>query len=83
VKLGIAAAEFGQVTHADGGCTPMARLIGGWFRGFLGVAIAAAWALGGPASTAAPLQLVTDQFKTGQWLSSHTGRITISVYLIV
>ena len=27
----------------------------------LGVAIAAAWALGGPASTAAPLQLVTDQ----------------------
>jgi len=39
----------------------MARLIGGWFRGFLGVAIAAAWALGGPASTAAPLQLVTDQ----------------------
>jgi len=40
---------------------PMARPIGGWFRGFLGVAIAAAWALGGPASTAAPLQLVTDQ----------------------
>jgi hypothetical protein len=39
----------------------MARPIDGWFRGFLGVAIAAAWALGGPASTAAPLQLVTDQ----------------------
>ena len=39
----------------------MLKPIGGWFRGFLGVAIAAAWALGGPASTAAPLHLVTDQ----------------------
>ena len=40
----------------------MAKPIGGWFRAFLGVALAAAWALGGPASTAAPLQLVTDQW---------------------
>jgi polar amino acid transport system substrate-binding protein len=39
----------------------MAKPIGGWFRGFLGMAFAAAWALGGPASTAAPLLLVTDQ----------------------
>ena len=39
----------------------MAKPIGGWFRGFLGMAFAAAWALGGPASTAAPLPLVTDQ----------------------
>lgn len=39
---------------------PMAKPIGKWFRGFLGVAVAA-WALGGPAAAAAPLQLVTDQ----------------------
>jgi hypothetical protein len=39
----------------------MARLIGGWFRGCIGVAIVAALALGALASTAAPLQLVTDQ----------------------
>ena len=48
----------------------MARPIGGWFRGFLGVAIAAAWALGGPASTAAPLQLVTDQLLPFENLSN-------------
>jgi polar amino acid transport system substrate-binding protein len=40
----------------------MAKPFGEWFRVFLGVAFAAAWALGGPASTAAPLQLVTDQW---------------------
>ena len=39
----------------------MARLTGGWFRGCIGVAIVAALALGAPASTAAPLRLVTDQ----------------------
>src|SRR5712672_590657 len=39
----------------------MARPIGGWLRGLLGVAIATAWAIGGSASTAAPLRLVTDQ----------------------
>ena len=44
----------------------MAKRIGEWFHAFLGVAFAAAWVLGwasaGPASTAAPLQLVTDQW---------------------
>ena len=40
----------------------MAKRIGEWFRAFLGVAFAAAWALGGSPSTAAPLQLVTDQW---------------------
>ena len=40
----------------------MAKPIGGWFRAFLGVAFAAVWAFGGPASAAAPLQLVTDQW---------------------
>ena len=40
----------------------MAKRIGEWFRAFLGVAFAVAWVLGGPASTAAPLQLVTDQW---------------------
>jgi polar amino acid transport system substrate-binding protein len=39
----------------------MARLTGGRFRGFLGMAFAAACALGAPASAAAPLRLVTDQ----------------------
>ena len=39
----------------------MAKPVGGWFRGFLGMAFAAAWGLSGPASTAAPLLLVTDQ----------------------
>jgi polar amino acid transport system substrate-binding protein len=41
---------------------PMSKTIGGWFRGFLGVAFAAVWAFGGSASTAASLQLVTDQW---------------------
>jgi polar amino acid transport system substrate-binding protein len=41
--------------------TLMAKPVGEWFRAVLGVAFASAWALGGPASTAAPLQLVTDQ----------------------
>jgi polar amino acid transport system substrate-binding protein len=40
----------------------MAKPIGEWFRAFLGVAFAAVWVFGGPASTAAPLQLVTDQW---------------------
>ncbi len=40
----------------------MAKPIGEWFRPFLGVAFAAVWVFGGPASTAAPLQLVTDQW---------------------
>ena len=40
----------------------MAKRIGEWFRAFLGVAFAAAWVLGGPASKAEPLQLVTDQW---------------------
>jgi hypothetical protein len=40
----------------------MAKRIGQWFRAFLGMAFAATWVLGGPASTAAPLQLVTDQW---------------------
>jgi polar amino acid transport system substrate-binding protein len=40
----------------------MAKSIGAWLRVFLGVALAAVWALGGSASTAAPLQLVTDQW---------------------
>jgi polar amino acid transport system substrate-binding protein len=39
----------------------MATPVSEWFRAFLGAAFAAAWALGGSASTAAPLQLVTDQ----------------------
>jgi polar amino acid transport system substrate-binding protein len=39
----------------------MPRLIDGWFRGFLGTAVAAVCAVGGPAPMAAPLQLVTDQ----------------------
>jgi Cytochrome c len=39
----------------------MPKLINGWFRGFLGTVVAAVWAVGGPAATAAPLQLVTDQ----------------------
>jgi hypothetical protein len=39
----------------------MAKPVGKWLRAFLGVAFAAAWALGGSPSTAAPLQLVTDQ----------------------
>jgi polar amino acid transport system substrate-binding protein len=40
----------------------MAKSIGTWLRAFLGAALAAVWALGGSASTAAPLQLVTDQW---------------------
>jgi hypothetical protein len=40
----------------------MAKSIGTWLRAFLGVALAAVWALGGSASTVAPLQLVTDQW---------------------
>ena len=40
----------------------MAKPIGEWLRGFLGVAVAVVWALGEPPSTAAPLQLVTDQW---------------------
>src|SRR5580700_4805901 len=40
----------------------MAKPIGEWFRAFLGVAFAAVWVFGGPASTAAPLQLVTDRW---------------------
>src|SRR5260221_14086433 len=40
----------------------MAKSIDTWLRAFLGVALAAVWALGGSASTAAPLQLVTDQW---------------------
>src|SRR3984893_5977272 len=43
-----------------------AKPIGEWLRAFLGVAFAAVWvlgwALGGPGATAAPLQLVTDQW---------------------
>ena len=43
-----------------------AKPIGEWLRTFLGVAFAAVWvlgwALGGPGATAAPLQLVTDQW---------------------
>jgi polar amino acid transport system substrate-binding protein len=39
----------------------MAKPVGKWFHAFLGVTFAAAWALGGSPSTAAPLQLVTDQ----------------------
>jgi polar amino acid transport system substrate-binding protein len=39
----------------------MPRLIDGWFRGFLGTAVAAVCAVGGPAPMAAPFQLVTDQ----------------------
>jgi polar amino acid transport system substrate-binding protein len=41
---------------------PMAKPIGEWFRAFLGVAVVAGLAFGGPASGAAPLQLVTDQW---------------------
>jgi polar amino acid transport system substrate-binding protein len=41
---------------------PMAKPIGEWVRAFLAVAFAAVWAFGGSASTAAPLQLVTDQW---------------------
>ena len=40
----------------------MAKSIGTWLRAFLGVGFAVAWVLGGPASRAAPLQLVTDQW---------------------
>jgi hypothetical protein len=47
----------------------MAKRIGEWFRAFLGVAFAAAWVLGGPTSTAAPLQLVTDQLMPYENLS--------------
>ena len=39
----------------------IAKPLGEWFRAFLGVAFAAVSALGGAASTAAPLRLVTDQ----------------------
>ena len=40
----------------------MAKPIGEGFRAFLGMTVVIAWALGGPASAAAPLQLVTDQW---------------------
>jgi polar amino acid transport system substrate-binding protein len=50
--------------------TSTARPIGKWFRVFLGVALAAVWALGALASTAAPLQLVTDQWIPYENLSS-------------
>jgi polar amino acid transport system substrate-binding protein len=40
----------------------MAKSIGAWLRAFLGLALPVVCALGGSASTAAPLQLVTDRW---------------------
>src|SRR6201998_1894812 len=48
--------------HGETARAASAKPIGAWLRVFLGVALAAVWALGGSASTAAPLQLVTDQW---------------------
>ena len=47
----------------------MAKPIGAWLRPLLGVAFAAFWVLAGPASAAAPLQLVTDQWIPYETLS--------------
>jgi polar amino acid transport system substrate-binding protein len=50
-----------RVTHADGGCSGDGETDWRMVPGCIGVAIVAALALGALASTAAPLQLVTDQ----------------------